>query len=503
MFRPDKSAAAMAGRLRKDRRFSETLLFKMSLRLGVVALIFFVIQVAAVVWMYAHRPNELDQLLVSAESHRIISELRRTSPGAEFSVPPDLKKPLSGNTQRAFVIHDNRGRVVGRFNDGDLRVADSPPSSFIKIRTQRETLQDHFLLSGTRRVSMDGHPLWVSVAIVGQGFEPFIPIIFSEIRVHVLFPVVLLTLLFLLFNYGVVKRTLKPLNDTIATVDQVDPADPSARVPTSSYSWELRALTESTNHMLERVQRSVHMLRDFSGNVAHELRTPLAIMLLTIRKLPDDQLRESLHTDAISMQRLVEQLLDLSQAESLTIQRDAPSVDLGQVAQAVVGALVPLALSRQRFIDYSDQGATEIRGHGEAISRALRNVIENALAHTPVDTGVEVTCGPGPIYEVRDHGPGIPQASRQRVKERFYRGAGEKSGGAGLGLAIASAIMEAHGGRLDIGEGAGGGAVIRLAFVAPSVEADDSPWLSRESQNKVPRKSPGDDQPHAADLPKA
>lgn len=500
MFRPDKSAAAMAGRSRKDRRFSQTLLFKMSLRMGVVALIFFVIQVGAVVWMYAHRPNELDQLLVSAEAHRIVSELRRTSPGAEFTVPPDLKKPLAGNTQRAFVIHDHRGQVVGRYNDGNLRVADSPPSSFVKIRTQRETRNDHFLLSGTRRVTMDGHPLWVSVAISGQGFAPFIPIIFTEIRVHVLFPVVLITLLFLLFNYGVVKRTLKPLNDTIATVDQVDPVDPSARVPPSSYSWELQALTESTNHMLERVQRSMHMLRDFSGNVAHELRTPLAIMLLTIRKLPDDQLRESLHKDAISMQRLVEQLLDLSQAESLTIQRDAASVDLGQVARTVVGALVPLALSHQRFIDYSDEGAPEIRGHEEAISRALRNVIENALAHTPVDTGVQVTCGPGPSYEVRDHGPGIPQASRQRVKERFYRGVGEKSGGAGLGLAIASTIIEAHGGRLEIGDAAGGGALIRLAFVAPSVEAHDSPSLSLDRQNEASKKSPGD-QPNEANLP--
>jgi two-component system OmpR family sensor kinase len=466
MFQPDKSEAARVYRSVKDRRFSQTLLFKMSLRMGVVAAIFFAIQLGAVVWMYAHRPNELDQLLVSAETHRIASELRQTSPDAEFSVPPDLKRPLSGNTKRAFVIHDHRGRVVGRYNDGDLRVADTPPSSFVKIRTQRETLNDQFLLSGTRRVTVDGHPLWVSVAILGQGFDPFIPVIFNEIRVHVLFPVVLITLLFLLFNYGVVKRTLKPLNDTIETVNKVDPTDPSARVPSSSYSWELRALTESTNHMLERVQRSMHMLRDFSGNVAHELRTPLAIMLLTIRKLPDDQFRESLHRDALGMRRLVEQLLDLSQAESLNIQRDAARVNLGQVAQTVVGELVPLALSRQRFINYSDEGAPEIRGHEEAIARALRNVVENALVYTPVDTGIEVTSGPGPSYEVRDHGPGIPQASRHRVRERFYRGTDEKSGGAGLGLAIATTIVEAHGGRLEIEDAADGGALVRLTFVA-------------------------------------
>ncbi|RAR61434.1 signal transduction histidine kinase [Onishia taeanensis] len=503
MFRPDKSATAEADRSEKGRRFSQTLLFKMSLRMGVVAAIFFVIQVAAVVWMYAHRPNELDQLLVSAEAQRIASELRQTSPGAEFSIPPDLKKPLAGNTQRAFVIHDHRGRVVGRFNDGDLRVADSPPSSFIKIRTQRETLYDHFLLSGTRRVTMNGHPLWVSVAISGQGFEPFIPIIFTEIRVHVLFPVVLITLLFLLFNYGVVKRTLKPLNDTIATVNQVDPADPSARVPSSSYSWELRALTESTNQMLERVQQSVHMLRDFSGNVAHELRTPLAIMLLTIRKLPDDEFRDSLYRDTVGMQRLVEQLLDLSQAESLTIQRDAARVNLGQVAETVVGGLVPLALSRQRFIDYSDEGASLVRGHEEAIARALRNVVENALAHTPVDTGIEVTSGPGPGFEVRDHGPGIPQASRHRVKERFYRGTGEKSDGAGLGLAIATTIVEAHGGCLEIGDADDGGALVRLMFVAQSSEEHDSQSPLMVRQGDAPKKSPDDDQHNGSGLPMA
>ena len=84
--------------------------------------------------------------------------------------------------------------------------------------------------------------------------------------------------------------------------------------------------------------------------------------------------------------------------------------------------------------------------------------------HTPAGTSIEVTAGPGAVIAVRDHGPGIPSAKREKVLKRFWRGDRSHGPGSGLGLAIASRIAEAHGGRIEIETARDGGAVIRLRF---------------------------------------
>ena len=108
--------------------------------------------------------------------------------------------------------------------------------------------------------------------------------------------------------------------------------------------------------------------------------------------------------------------------------------------------------------------ASTIAGHGEAISRAVRNLVENAMAHTPAGTSVEITAGPGAVIAVRDYGPGIPIEKRDKVLKRFWRGDRSRGPGSGLGLAIAGRIAEAHGGRIEIENADDGGAVIRLCF---------------------------------------
>lgn len=443
-------------------RWRQTLFVKMSIKLGIVGVLFLVIQLIAVVWMYVNNPNDLDQLLVTAEANRVASDIPRTL-GAHMVVPERLKQPLSPATRRAFVVHDRRGRVVARYNDGALRVANEAPASFLKISTQREAWGQRFLLTGTRRVDISGRPFWITVAISGRGFRPFIPIIYNEIRFHVLFPLALLSVLFLVFNFSVVSSTLRPLKAAIAAVERIDPSQISARIPESASSWELQALTAAVNRMLERIERSVRALREFSGNAAHELRTPLAVMMLSIGKLPDGEAKSKLLKDAQGMQRLVDQLLDMAQANALVIGKGARA-DLGRIAHDVVADLTPLAIARGKSITYAEAGAPVIRGHAEAIGRALRNVIENGLSHTPPGTAVEVTSGPGAVYTVRDHGPGIPQERRAEVLQRFYRLDKRGNDGVGLGLAIALTVVEAHGGHIQIADAPGGGALLRLTF---------------------------------------
>ena len=254
--------------------------------------------------------------------------------------------------------------------------------SFLASRTERENWGPRFLLSGTRRVTVADEPFWITVAISGQGFQPFIPVIFNEIRFHVVFPLILLSLMFLLFNFSVVRTTLRPLQATITAVDRIDPAQITTRIEAKASSREVQALVNSVNRLLERVERAVRALKDFAGDAAHELRTPLAIMMLSIGKLSEGPEKSKLLADAQGMRRLVDQMLDLSQATALEFNADTRA-NLSAIAADVATELTPLAVAHGRSIVFRDAGAAVVPGHGEAIGRALRNLVENGVSHTP------------------------------------------------------------------------------------------------------------------------
>jgi signal transduction histidine kinase len=186
-------------------------------------------------------------------------------------------------------------------------------------------------------------------------------------------------------------------------------------------------------------------------------------MMLSIGKLPDSPEKAKLEVDAQRMKRLVNQMLDMSHATALELDPDRRA-DLAAIAREVVTELTPLAVVRGHSISFMDQGTAAVHGHGEAIGRALRNLVENALTHTPAGTPVEVTVGPSPQLDVRDHGAGIPEDRRTEVLQRFRRLDRSRPDGAGLGLAIVSPIMTLHGGVMRIEDAHGGGARIRLVF---------------------------------------
>ncbi|TPE48084.1 HAMP domain-containing histidine kinase [Amaricoccus solimangrovi] len=231
-------------------------------------------------------------------------------------------------------------------------------------------------------------------------------------------------------------------------------------------SREAQALVASVNRMLARIETSVTAPRDFAGDAAHESRTPLSVMMLSIGRLPDSPEKARLEVDAEKMRRLVNQMLDMSQATALEFGPEA-RVDLGEVARALVAELTPLALNRNRRIAFEDAAAVPVHGHAEALGRALRNVIENALSHSPAGEVVTVTAGPGPEISVRDRGPGIPADRSAAVLRRFRKLDRSGSDGVGLGLAIVAATMQLHGGAVEIDDGPEGGTPVRLMFPPP------------------------------------
>ena len=145
------------------------------------------------------------------------------------------------------------------------------------------------------------------------------------------------------------------------------------------------------------------------------------------------------------------------------------TVDLNKVASSVVAAMAPWAIAQQKTIAFvGTEWPVEVKANAYALEDALRNLIENAVVHTPAGTEVTVTVDRVGRIDVADRGRGVPRKDRENIFKRFWRGAGEKKEGAGLGLAIVREIMRAHRGSVSVADNPGGGALFILTF--PSLQ---------------------------------
>jgi signal transduction histidine kinase len=271
----------------------------------------------------------------------------------------------------------------------------------------------------------------------------------------------------LLIGVWTIRRSLAPLGRVADAASAITPRETGVRLPSDDLPTELVPLVTAVNDALDRLAEGFRHQREFAADAAHELRTPLAVLSAHIETLPDKTAAASLKQDLAGMRRLVDQMLAVAELDARPLHVDA-DVDLAALAVELATAMAPLCLAQHR--DLAVTGAEHpirVHGDGAALRRALRNLIENALAHSPERSAIEIhltdaAAGRGAMMSVRDSGPGFAPADRARVTQRFYRGRRAKGPGAGLGLAIVERIMTVHGGRLEIGVAPGGGAEVTL-----------------------------------------
>jgi two-component system OmpR family sensor kinase len=280
-----------------------------------------------------------------------------------------------------------------------------------------------------------------------------------------------------LVSWAVVRVGLLPLDRMGHTAGAIAGGDLSHRVAPTDPRTEVGRLGIALNAMLDRLERafaereaSQDRLRRFIADASHELRTPLASIrgyaeLFRMGAARDpagtEKAMRRIEEEAARMGVLVEDLLTLARLDQVA---DVPhaEVDVSRlVGDAVDDAR---ATAPEREITSRANGPATVMGDAHQLRQVLGNLIRNALVHTPAGTPIEVGLardGPDVRLEVRDHGPGLPTGDPAELFERFWRSEGGRErgrAGAGLGLAIVAGIVDAHGGRVDAANAAGGGA---------------------------------------------
>ncbi len=285
-------------------------------------------------------------------------------------------------------------------------------------------------------------------------------------------PAVLLsTALAALTGYGIARRGLAPVARMTAEADTLGHTDLQRRLSLPLRNDEIRRLGTTLNGMLARLDAAVERERVFTADASHELRTPLAILRAELdlaRRNPSEQhvLRsiDSALEEADRLAGLVDDLLVLARADADRLASTTP-LDLGELAGEVVHRFAPIAESRD--VDLRASGAAVVPGDARALQRALANLVDNAVRHTPSRGAVDVVVAPtdhGARVTVRDTGPGVDDHQLPRLFQRFTRidGARNAPGGAGLGLAIVAVVAAAHDGRVTAVNHPDGGLAVIL-----------------------------------------
>ncbi|HCX32823.1 MAG TPA: two-component sensor histidine kinase [Rhodocyclaceae bacterium] len=279
-----------------------------------------------------------------------------------------------------------------------------------------------------------------------------------------------------------VRRALHPLRALARQIANRE-AQNLAPVEALDAPREVRPLIGQINALLARLGESIEIERRFTADAAHELRTPLAavrtqaqVALAETAEAPRRHALDAVLAGCDRLARLTEQLLTLSrlenQAEGIALKTCALD---GIAAQGAADA-APAALAKSIEISLEAQENVALRGQPDLLQAALRNLLDNAVRYCPAGAAVRirVRADEGRArLTVEDGGPGIPEAERARVLERFHRILGSGAEGSGLGLAIVARVAELHRAQLELGDSPLGGLAVTLRFPAAGEERAD------------------------------
>jgi signal transduction histidine kinase len=444
----------------------------LQLRLAVQLAALFIIGSAAIVGVLVWRAYDTAGTLADRELSLRAADLAKYVAPAPDGTPrlalPAALRDAYGAAPDAdiFAVRAGDGRLIAALPEAFGSVVERWPGttddpSYFHLPGLAGKTQDYYGLG----ISVDSPAgplsIWVARA---AGATALVHSLLEEFVLDIAWVIPLFMLLALGVAILAIRSTLRPIREVSEIAASIGPGTTSVRLPQADLPSEIVPLVSAVNRALGRLEQGFAVQRQFTANAAHELRTPLAIITGALENMEPNPEVGKLKADVARMNRLVEQLLSVARLDAIALDVSG-TVDLNDVAHEAVANLAPWALTQGRAVAFA--GADRpvlVHGNAYAIDDAIRNLVENAVAHAPPRSEVTVSTRAGGSIDISDHGPGVPQEDRARIFERFWRGKAAPSHGAGLGLAIVAEIMKAHGGSARVEAGPDGGAVFTLVF---------------------------------------
>ena len=282
-----------------------------------------------------------------------------------------------------------------------------------------------------------------------------------------------------LISYTSARRTLMRVEEITETVAQIGSEELDERLPDSAKDDEISRLGQTFNHMLDRIQASVHQLRAVTDSVAHDLKSPVTSIRGRLEAALSDgdsnRLEESVGEAIEGLDRLSDLLnttLDLAEAEAGALRLDRRPVDLTELVTRLADIYQPAMAERQHTLVLDLDDHVVVNADKGLMNRTLSNLLENELTHLPPGCEVKLKLSShenDAELVILDNGPGFPPDVSARAFERFVKG--KHSPGHGLGLAFVDAVVQAHGGNIRIEDRPAGGALITLSLPLSALQS--------------------------------
>jgi signal transduction histidine kinase len=388
-----------------------------------------------------------------------------------FQIPTDLQAIYSrGTSGYALAVADDEGKTLYSSLPRTGQVLEEARRRGGETFLQQQLGNSVYYLL-VFPVTMGGRTAWLEIGQNSASPDVIVDDVLARFLRRIAWIVLPIFGSLLLLDAILLKNILRPVMDASKIASNISSSQLSDRLPEDKLPQEIRPLASAVNAALNRLEEALKAQREFTADAAHELRTPLAILRTHIDTKLDPVIAKELQADVSATVRILDQLLELAEMEGDSAGQWKKG-DLNEMTADIVARNAPLAIREKKSLEFvpSPQSLV-LLCNWEMVSRALTNLIDNALRYTP--EGREVTVqvvAPNHIH-VLDRGPGIKPDHRKFIFRRFWRKDRQGRGHAGLGLAIVAKIAQLHGGAVNVTDRPEGGSVFELSLgQAPGLE---------------------------------
>ncbi len=455
--------------------------------LGIAALVLF----AAPLW-YAWQVTIQDgrSEILQADAQRLTDVYRREgSPGLKSFIDTRLHMQIAGD--RILLLTDSSLKpLTGNISRWPRNLPAAPGNYRVDVDTA-----DHGVQSTLVHVAQLGE----FYLLVGRDNKLFAPLE-RRFWYGLTAAIAVLSIAGLLVGLITRRALMYRVNSIRRTISAIIHGDLKHRLPTRSSDDELNTLARTINGMLDQIELLVHGVRNVSNSIAHDLRTPLAELrsrleeLALMRPSPEATFAQidGAVADVDRVIRIFDALLRLAEIDAGMRRSGFVPFDLTDLAATAVEFYAPAAELKNIALTFHADGPLPVSGDPVLLAQALSNLIDNALKYAPVDGKIDVAVrrrADGAVETaVTDNGPGIDDAEKAKVVERFYRGdASRGTPGAGLGLSLVQAVAKLHGSTLELSDRHPG---LRAVLVLPGAPHEPSRGLAGAEAADTPSPAP-------------